>query len=39
MRKFFITALVALTALCGSAYSVDYDIIDLKASSTIQLPL
>lgn len=32
MRKFFITALVALTALCGSAYSVDYDIIDLNDS-------
>lgn len=32
MRKFFITALVALTALCGSAYSVDYDIIDLNNS-------
>ena len=32
MRKFFITALVALTALCGSAYSVDHDIIDLNDS-------
>ena len=32
MRKFFVTALVALTALCGNAYSVDHDIIDLNDS-------
>lgn len=32
MRKFFVTALVALTALCGNAYNVDRDIIDLNDS-------
>ncbi len=32
MRKFFTAALVALTALCGNAYNVDRDIIDLNDS-------
>ncbi len=32
MRKFFVTALVALTALCGNAYNGDFAIIDLNDS-------
>lgn len=32
MRKFFVTTLIALSAMCGNAYNVDRDIIELDES-------